>query len=231
MYCSEAAQAVSILATSREPLRSPGETTWRVPSLSLPPPVGVSATLEDVLGFESVRLFVDRAQAALPGFTVTPANSAAVQDICWRLDGIPLAIELAAARVRVFGIEQIAARLDDRFRLLTAGARTAMPRQQTLQATVDWSYALLSEAERTVLRRLAVFAGGWTLEAAEAVAAGHAIRRAPYSTCSRRWSTNRWWSASINADPCATGCWRPSVSMPANDSKKPARPRTRATAT
>ncbi len=166
---------VTILATSREPLRSPGETIWRVPSLSLPPPVGVSATLEDVLGFESVKLFVDRAQAALPGFAVTPANSAGVQDICWRLDGIPLAIELAAARVRVFGIEQIAARLGDRFRLLTAGARTAMPRQQTLQATVDWSYALLSEAERTVLRRLAVFAGGWTLEAAESVAAGHAI--------------------------------------------------------
>jgi predicted ATPase/DNA-binding NarL/FixJ family response regulator len=166
---------VTILATSREPLRSPGETTWRVPSLSLPPPVGVSATLDDVLGFESVRLFVDRAQAALPGFTITPANSAAVQDICWRLDGIPLAIELAAARLRVFGIAQIAARLSDRFRMLTAGSRTAMPRQQTLQATVDWSYALLSEAERMVLRRLAVFAGGWTLEAAEAVAAGQAI--------------------------------------------------------
>ena len=166
---------VTILATSREPLRSPGEITWRVPSLSLPPPVGVSATLDDVLRFESVRLFVDRAQAARPGFTITPANCAAVQDICWRLDGIPLAIELAAARLRVFGIEQIAARLGDRFRLLTAGSRTAMPRQQTLQATVDWSYALLSEAERTVLRRLAVFAGGWTLEAAEAVAAGQAI--------------------------------------------------------
>src|SRR5260370_15925458 len=118
---------VTILATSREPLRSPGETTWRVPSLSLPPPVGVSATLDDVLGFESVRLFVDRAQAALPGFAVTPANSAAVQDLCWRLDGIPLAIELAAARGRGFGIEQIAARLGGRVRLLTAGARETRP--------------------------------------------------------------------------------------------------------
>src|SRR5207248_2091396 len=112
-----------------------------------------------------VRLFVDRAQAARPGFTVTPVDSADVQDICWRLDGIPLAIELAAARMRVFGIEQIAARLGDRFRLLTAGPRTAMPRQQTLQATVAWSYALLTDAERTVLGRLAVFAGGWTQDA------------------------------------------------------------------
>ena len=163
---------VRILATSREPLRSPGETTWRVPSLNLPPPAGVGATLEDMMGFESARLFIDRAQAALPGFSITPANSAAVQEICHRLDGIPLAIELAAARVRVFGVEQIAARLGDRFRLLTAGPRTAMPRQQTLEATVDWSYALLSEPERTALRRLSVFAGGWTLEAAEMVTAG-----------------------------------------------------------
>src|SRR5205823_4590459 len=125
---------VRILATSREPLRSPGETTWRVPSLSLPPPSGVGVTPEAMVEFESARLFIDRAQAAAPGFRLTTANSAAIQEICQSLDGIPLAIELAAARVRVVSVEQIAARLGDRFRLLTTGWRTAMPRQQTLQA-------------------------------------------------------------------------------------------------
>src|SRR5581483_5968214 len=99
-----------------------------------------------------VQLFVERAQAAQPGFSLTLWNSAAVQEVCRQLDGIPLALELAAARVRVFSVEQLATRLDDRFRLLTAGPRTVMPRQQTLQATVDWSYALLSESERAVLR-------------------------------------------------------------------------------
>ena len=168
---------VRILATSREPLRSPGETAWRVPSLSLPPPAGPAAADEDsVMQFESVRLFVERAQAARPGFELTPANGPTLQDICRRLDGIPLAIELAAARVRVFSVEQIAARLDDRFRLLTTGPRTAVPRQQTLRATVDWSYALLSEPERVLLRRLSVFAGGWTFEAAEAVASADGLQ-------------------------------------------------------
>jgi predicted ATPase len=164
--------SIRVLATSREPLRGSGETTWRMPSLGLPPPAGVgSATLDDLMEFESVGLFVERARAAQPGFTLTPLNSSAVQEICCRLDGIPLALELAAARVRVFSVEHLAARLDDRFRLLTTGPRTAMPRQQTLQATVDWSYALLSEPERAGLRRLSVFAGGWTLEAAEMVIA------------------------------------------------------------
>ena len=145
------------------------------------------------MGYESVRLFVDRAQAALPGFAVTPANAAAVQEICRRLDGIPLAIELAAARVRVFSVEQIAARLDDRFRLLTAGPRTAMPRQQTLRATVDWSYDLLSEPERAVLRRLAVFAGGWTLRGRRGRAPPATVfRPMRCSTCCRSWSTSRW---------------------------------------
>jgi predicted ATPase len=168
---------VRILATSREPLRSPGETTWRVPSLSFPSPGGVAtAQLDAVLKYEAVRLFFDRAQAALAAFEVTEANAAAVQDICRRLDGIPLAIELAAARVRAFSVEQIAAHLDDRFSLLTAGQRTAMPRQRTLRATVDWSYALLSEPERTLLRRMAVFAAsGWTFEAANAVCGDDAV--------------------------------------------------------
>lgn len=150
-----------ILATSREPLGCVGETTWRVPSLSQG---------------ESVRLFTERARTARPELNLADAETPPLTEICRRLDGIPLALELAAARVRAFSVEQIAARLDDRFRLLSGGPRTAMPRQQTLQAAVDWSYALLSEPERAVLRRLAVFAGGWTLEAAEAVSAGDGVQ-------------------------------------------------------
>jgi non-specific serine/threonine protein kinase len=118
---------------------------------------------------EAVRLFVDRARAVAPTFALSPQNAAAVAQICWRLDGVPLAIEMAAARVAVLGVEQIASRLDERLRLLTGGGRTAPPRQRTLRAAVDWSHDLLTEDERVVFRRLSVFAGGWTLEAAEAV--------------------------------------------------------------
>jgi predicted ATPase/DNA-binding SARP family transcriptional activator len=157
-----------ILATSREPLRVPGEITWLVPSLTLPDPTR-SYALADLMRFESVRLFLDRATANQASFRVTDVNATAIAQICYRLDGIPLAIELAAARVRLLPPEQIAARLDDRFRLLAGGSRTALPRHQTLRAAIDWSYNLLVEPERMVLRRLAVFAGTWSLEAAEAV--------------------------------------------------------------
>jgi predicted ATPase/DNA-binding NarL/FixJ family response regulator len=167
---------IRVLVTSREPLGVAGETVWRVPSLSVPSePAAVESPDEPVSNYEAVRLFVDRALAARPGFAVTEQNAPVLAEICRRLDGIPLAIELAAARVRVFSLEQIAARLDDRFRLLTAGVRTALPRQQTLEATVDWSHNLLSEPERLLLRRLSVFAGDWSIEAAEAVAAGDGI--------------------------------------------------------
>jgi predicted ATPase/DNA-binding CsgD family transcriptional regulator len=159
---------LSILATSREPLGVPGELCWRVPSLSLPDAPG-GGTTADVLAHDAARLFVDRAAAVLPDFALTQGNADAVADICRRLDGIPLAIELAAGRVRTLTAEQIAARLDDRFVLLSAGSRTALPRQQTLRATVDWSYGMLTDEEQALLRRLAVFAGGWTLEAAEVV--------------------------------------------------------------
>jgi non-specific serine/threonine protein kinase len=125
----------------------------------------------DVEASDAARLFVERARAVLPRFVLTSANTPAVAQICRRLDGIPLAIELAAARVRVLSVEQIAQRLDDRFRFLTGGSRGALPRQQTLRATLDWSYALLAEPERALFRRLAVFAGGFSLEAAEAVGA------------------------------------------------------------
>ena len=115
-----------------------------------------------------MQLFVERATAAHPGFALTADNAPVVAQICRRLDGIPLALELAAARVKALSVDQIAARLDDRFRLLTGGSRTALPRQQTLRALIDWSYNLLSEPERALLRQLSVFVGGWTFEAAEA---------------------------------------------------------------
>src|SRR5579883_1643794 len=165
---------VSLLATSREPLAVPGETTWRVPPLGVADPTHLPP-IDQLTQFEAVRLFIDRAQAARPEFTVTEQNAPAVAEICYRLDGIPLALELAAARVKALSPAQIAERLDDRFRLLTGGSRTVLPRQQTLRALVDWSYELLSEPEKTLLRRVSVFAGGWTLEAAETVCAGDPI--------------------------------------------------------
>ncbi len=172
-----------ILATSREPLGVAGEVALRVPSLALPELTGAQAgghggpfpgpggfpSAAALREYESVQLFLDRALAVQPRFPVTDQAAQTVAQVCQRLDGIPLALELAAARVKVLTIEQIAVRLDDRFHLLTGGARTALPRQQTLRATIDWSYELLAEAERAVLRCLSVFVGGWTLEAAEAI--------------------------------------------------------------
>ena len=165
---------VHILASSREPLNVAGEQTYRVSSLSLPDPKRVQ-TAEGLSQYEAVRLFIERAQAVQPAFTVTDANAPAVAQVCFRLDGIPLAIELAAARVRSLSVEQINTRLDQRFRLLTGGSRVALPRQQTLRALIDWSYDLLTEAEKVLLCRLSVFAGGWTLKAAETVCAGEAV--------------------------------------------------------
>jgi len=161
---------VRILATSREGLGVPGETLWRVPSLSLPD-AGRLPSPEELVLYEAVRLFVDRAVATTPGFTFRRENAPVVVQVCRRLDGIPLAIELAAARVRVLAVEQIAARLDDRFRLLAGGRRTLVPRQQTLRAAMEWSYDLLCQKEKVLFRRLSVFAGGWALEAAETVCA------------------------------------------------------------
>ncbi|HLW48453.1 MAG TPA: tetratricopeptide repeat protein [bacterium] len=163
-----------IFTTSRMALGVPGETLWRVPSLSLPGS-GRLPSLDHLQQYEAVRLFVERARAVQPTFDLTAANAPAVVKVCHRLDGIPLAIELAAARARVLAAEQIAAKLDDRFRLLTGGSSSALPRHQTLQATMDWSYGLLADKERILLRRLSVFAGGWTLGAAEAICAGDCV--------------------------------------------------------
>ncbi len=171
-----AADRVCILATSREGLGITGETVWRVPSLSLPD-LSEAASVESLLRHDAVRLFIERASAVDSRFEFTAANAAAVAEVCVRLDGIPLALELAAARVKVLSIAQIHARLNDRFRLLTGGSRTAVARQRTLEATVEWSYGLLSGAERRLMRRLSVFAGGWTMEAAEDVTSDNAAER------------------------------------------------------
>ena len=166
----EGCPGVHVLATSREPLGVNGETTWRAPSLSVPP-LESPAAAGGLDGYDAVVLFVERARQARPNFAVTDANAAAVAQICHRLDGIALALELAAARVRTLPVERLAVELDHRFRVLTGGARTALPRQRTLAASVDWSYDLLDDDEQTVLRRLGAFVGGFSLDAAEAVCA------------------------------------------------------------
>ena len=164
---------LKILANSREALGIAGESNYPIFPLPLPEvrpqSSGKTNNWSALAQCESVRLFVERATAVLPTFAITSQNALAIAQICQRLDGIPLAIELAAARVKALSVEQITARLDDSFRLLTGGSRAALPRQQTLRAAMDWGYDLLSEPERALLRRLSVFASGFTLEAAEAV--------------------------------------------------------------
>jgi predicted ATPase/DNA-binding NarL/FixJ family response regulator len=181
--CAELAEALlrfcpglCVLATSREALGITGEVAWPVPSLSLPdlrrlPDIG------SLPEYESARLFVERAVTVRPDFVLTEQNASAVAQVCYRLDGMPLAIELAAARTTVLSVEEVADRLDDCFRLLSAGGRTAMPHHHTLHATMDWSHELLPEQERILLRRLSVFAGGFTLKAVESVCVWEDLQR------------------------------------------------------
>ena len=164
-----------VMATSREDLRVAGESSWMVPSLTVPEEAGDPPDPELLTSYEAVQLFVERARARQPGFVLTPQNAAAVVDICRRLDGIPLALELATARMGALGVSQIAERLGDALGLLTKGERTSAPRQRTLKATLGWSHDLLSGPEQALFGRLSVFAGGWSLEAAEAVGAGSGI--------------------------------------------------------
>ncbi len=165
---------LKILATSRETLSITGEATYPVPSLSLP---DLEQLLENFREYESVRLFEERAQLAKVDFSLTMENASSVAQICHRLDGIPLAIELAAAHVNMFSTNQIATRLNESFNLLTGGSRTALPRQQTIRASIEWSWNLLSDAERILLRRLSVFAGGWILESAESVCSEKGVEK------------------------------------------------------
>src|SRR5215813_6629851 len=162
-----------VIASSREALRAPGELVYRVPALNVP--AETIHRTEDLLGASAVQLFVARARAANPQFSVDQQSAETVAAICRRLDGIPLAIELAAARTEGLGLEGLATRLDDRFRLLTGGHRTALPRHKTLRAALDWSYELLPEQERIVFQRLALFSGGFTSESASAVVASDEI--------------------------------------------------------
>ena len=164
---------ISILATSREGLGVPGEQVFRIPSLSTPPMSG--AAYSQLEQYESVQLFVERARLHQPEFAITPDNAASVGAVCARLDGIPLAIELASARVRTMTVEEIEKRLDQRFRLLTGGSRTVLPRQQTLRQLIDWSYDLLNDRERSMLQSVSVFMGGWSLECAERVCSNEDI--------------------------------------------------------
>src|SRR3954451_7441163 len=169
-----ACPGLRILSTSREPLRVPGEVTWRVPSLALPTRTA-SAEPAELAGYESIRLFCERASDVAAGFALNQDNAGSVVEICLRLDGMPLAVELAAARVGVLSPAQIADRLGDCLAVLTAGSRSALDRQQTLRATLSWSHDLLTDVERALFRRLAVFAGSFALEGAEAVTAGEPI--------------------------------------------------------
>jgi predicted ATPase len=195
------------MATSRS-ARCPGEAIVQVPSLAVPPHVrpaqeyphagaalhaeaSAAWSFEALAASDSIRLFTERAMAVAPAFELTPANAQIVAEICQRLDGIPLAIELAAARVPVLSVGEILQRLGDRFRLLTGGRRTAVPRQQTLQALIDWSWDLLPEDDRRLLRRLSVFSGGWTL-------------RLPRRSAARPQTLG--WRADSLASRCLT-CW------------------------
>src|SRR4029077_16120888 len=167
---------VAILVTSRERLGIAGELTYRVPSLTVPGPRDNIAPVA-LLAYEGVRLFVDRARLLRPGFSVTSENAASLASICHRLDGIPLAIELAAPRRRSMSVEELSQRLDQRFALLTDGSRTALARHRTLGSTIDWSYDLLTDVEQAMLRRASIFADGWTLASAEHVCAGDGIEK------------------------------------------------------
>ena len=174
-YLLAACPALVVLATSREALGVEGELSWQVPPLSLPKE-GPAPTVSALAASDAVKLFEQRAQLVRPSFRVTDENAAAVLNICQRLDGLPLAIELAAARMRILSSAQLAERMDDIFAVLVGGARSAPPRHQALRATLDWSYDLLDTDERATFRRLATFFGGFTLHAAERIAAGGDIR-------------------------------------------------------
>ena len=205
------APRLTLLATSREAIGVAGEVSWRVPSLSL--------------ADEALALFADRARHARPDFTLTDDNAVAVGEICARLDGVPLAIELAAARVRALSLAEILDSLHDRFRLLTGGSRTAVRRQQTLRASVDWSHALLTEPERVLFRRLAVFWAASTSTPPKrslvAVVTWRATRCSISSPC---WWTSRWWSPTTAGAEPAIGCWRQCANTRWKSSASPARP-------
>jgi predicted ATPase len=216
---------VRILATSQEALGITGETSWSVPPLSLPDPRRLPA-VEGLSHYEAARLFVDRAGAVKPGFALTEGNAMAVAQVCHRLDGMPLAIELAAARARALSVEQISERLDNSFRLLTGGGRSALAHERTLRTAMDWSRDLLSEDERIAFRMLSVFAGGWTLEAAETVCAGEGTEEGEVIDLLASSVDKSLILVTEQQDGGhATGCWRRSGSTDGRSSKGAAKRR------
>ncbi len=226
--CAKTAEAivrrcpkVHLLATSREPLGIGGETIYRVPSLSLPGPGEAGAPAPG--SCDAVALFADRARANGVALAVDEQAGPLVVSVCRRLDGMPLAIELAAARLRSMSLGELHGRLDQRFRLLTGGSRTALERQQTLRATVGWSYSLLTGAEQVLLGRLSVFAGGFGLDAAEAVCGSGGLDVLDVAGLLGSLVDK----SLVVAEPagetgCGTGCWRRSGCSPPSGSSRPA---------
>ena len=200
---------VTVLATSREPLGVDGESVYRLASMTVPEP-GISDPAR-LVEFESVQLLVERIRAQQPRFAVDATNAAAVADICRRLDGIPLALELVAARAGALTLDELRDRLDERFRLLTRGARSALPRQQTLRALIDWSYDLLSAAEQRTLARCAVFAGSFDLDGAEAVCGQEPI---DVSEVIDHVTAGRAHGVPLQAVALGIAYWRPSATTP-----------------
>jgi predicted ATPase len=221
-----------LLATSRQPLGVECEVVWRVPSLSAPATDRLPVAGE-LTRYDAVRLFLDRARLRQPGFDLTPENASAVAEVSRKLEGMPLAIELATARIGVLTVGQISERLEDPLGLLSAGPRSAAQRQQTMGATLEWSHDLLEEAERKLFRRLSVFAGGFTLEAAEAVGTRGTWSGRRSSICSRGWWRSRSWSPRREeaAPRCATGCSSPSGSTPRRAWRAAKKPKKRSFAT
>ena len=218
------APLVRIITTSREALGIAGEVVYRVPSLSLPRMSSPVAT-ESVLESEAMQLFVERAAAIDSTFGLAASSADAIARICRRLDGIPLALELAAARILVLSLEQIESRLEDRFRLLTGAARTTVARQRTLEATVAWSYQLLSDEERRLLRRLSVFPASWTLEGTEQMCRGdQGDASPPLDLLSRLVGKSLVTLENTSKAGADTDCSKPFTNMRGNDSWKPATP-------
>jgi hypothetical protein len=214
---------VKVLATSREVLGAVGEALWPVPPLAVPGPEEAGGSPEALARFDAVRLFAERAALADPGFQLDAESGPAVAELCRRLDGMPLAIELAAARVGALPAGELLERLGDRFGLLAGGGRTADPRQRTLRATVDWSFQLLGEADRRLFRRLAVFAGGCTVAAAEAVCGGDGLR--PQDVLEGLFRlADRSLVVAAGGRPAASGCWRRCAPTARNGCPRPARP-------
>jgi predicted ATPase/DNA-binding winged helix-turn-helix (wHTH) protein len=217
------APGVHILTTSREALRARGERVQRLGPLPVPA-VSAGLTAAEAMTYPAVQLFVERATESLDTFELTDADARVVADVCRRLDGIALAIELAAGRVDAFGVRGLAAHLDDRFRLLTQGRRTALPRHQTLSATLDWSYEFLPESERVVQRRLAVFAGGFTLDAAQAIAASTDIDAADLADQVANLVAKSLVTADVGNAVAITGFSKPHAHTVSASSRNPASP-------